>query len=125
MERKIQIPSKGTRFILEDFYQDDVDAFHDGEFKLLSVKPIAIRVNEKLFEDVEDVCELGWAIFTYSFTHKRFEKIILCKYKPKAWHNDYHIRSAIANLNNGDGFSFCYDLEEFIDWMKPLSIVAS
>lgn len=114
-------PKKNTRFKLQDFFQTEVDEFHDGEFLFLSAKEKYVKTDRYLQDKTKNVDNKGWVISTYCYTNKSYHKILVCKYKPMPWENHYHIETQLAGVNGCDGYSVNDTIEEFISWMKPLS----
>jgi len=115
-KNKLEFPKRNTKFRLSDYYQTDVDEFHDGDFLFLSAKITEVKSTPKLWEMIESHNELGWIVSTYSYTNKSYEKIFICGHKPKPWKNHYHIQAELAEANGCYGYSINDNIQGFMDW---------
>ena len=114
----VTFPKRNTKFKLADFFQVEVDEFHQGVFLFLSAKKVKTTTDSKLFENIEFVDEYGWVISTYCYSSNYYYKIFICQYRAKPWHNNYHIRSYLAGINGCDGYTVVDTIEDFVDWME-------
>lgn len=110
----MDFPKKYTKFRIEDFFQTDVDEFYSGDFMFLSYKKIAIRGSKFILDNVKNWDEYGHVISVYSYTNKRYFKILVMEYNQKAWKNHYHIEMEFAQQNNAEYF-FHSSIEEFLE----------
>lgn len=112
------LPKRFDRFILSDFFQTEVDEFHDGHFLFLSAKEVKLKINEKLSEMIDYNSEKGFIISTYCYSTKQYHKIFVFDCKQKGWQNNYDIRCLLATLNGCDENAVQSDIKDFIEWME-------
>ncbi len=103
---------------MDDFFQTEVDEFHNGLFLFLSAKEVNIKVDRDVLEKIENYESKGWIVSTYCYTAKLYYKILVCDYQPKPWQNHYHIEAVLSESNGCYGYAIKSSIEEFIEWMQ-------
>lgn len=111
------LPKRNTKFKLEDYFQIDVDDFHNGNFLFLSAQKVKTKINEDLTNRIESYDEYGWIISTYCYDYSIYHKIFICEHKLNPWQNHYHAEMELACANNCDGYAVNNSLSDFIEWM--------
>ena len=114
------LPKRFEKFVLDDFFQLDVDEFENGYFLFLSVKKVKPKLNEKVTKMIDRIDDTGFIISTYCYCWKSYYKIFVCDYMQKPWQNEFHIRDMLATLNGCHGFAVQSDMVDFTDWMRSL-----
>lgn len=113
-----EFPKRNTKFIMEDFFQTDVDDFETGVFMFISEKQVKIIVDDKLMEDCEWVAETGTIVSVYCFNYKRYMKLLCVEFRAKPYHNSYTIRRGFIRTHAIDDMAFQGTREDFIEWMR-------
>lgn len=117
MKSKIEFPNRNTKFLLRDFFQTDVDDFHDGKFLFIAAKEINVEKNTYLIDKTKWIANKGWVISVYCYTDSNYIKILVCDYESMPWENHYRIEDNLCVANKCDDYGTS-KIEDFLEWME-------
>jgi hypothetical protein len=114
----VGFPKKFTRYLMEDYFQTEVDDFDTGRFLFLSAKEVDIVTDDVIFENTEQVDEKGIIVSAYCYNYKRYMKMLIVNYKLKPWHNNFTVRRRFVGTMPIDDIAFHGTKEDYIEWMN-------